>query len=139
MLPAEHQFHVYTGNCRCQNSGNYVMMLYPFQSAFYYLGMLTHLQDRTDYESISNTHTLLSIILIHKNLIKHWGVMFLNCRIKWNKVVYKLTPLLCITQFTNLWVIGFGSPIKPPSDLFIIKSRIKNLYPHVMFRPHSLT
>lgn len=125
LLPAEHQYHVYTGNCRCQNSGNYVMMLYPFQFAFYYLGMLTHLQDRTDYESISNIHTLLSIILIQKNLIKHWGVMFLNCNIKWNKVVYQLTPLSCITQFTHLRVTGFGSPIKPPSDIFIIKSWIK--------------
>jgi len=61
---------------------------------------------------------LLPIILIHKNLIKHWGVMFLNCKIKWKKVVHKLTPLLCVTQFTNLQVIGFGSPIKPPSDGF---------------------
>jgi len=139
LLPAEHQCHVYTGNCRCQNSGNYVMMLYPFQFAFYYLGMLTHLQDRTDYESISNTHTLLSIKLIYKNLIKHWGAMFLNCNIKCNKVVYKLTPLLCITQFTNPHVIGFGSPIKPPSDLFIIKSRIKNMHPNVVFRPRSRT
>lgn len=138
MLPAEHQCHVYTGNCRCQNSGNYVMMLYPFQFAFYYLGMLTHLQERKGYESISNTHTLLSIILIHKSLIKHCGFMFLNFNIKWNKVVYKLTPLSCITHFINLQVIGFGSPIKPPSDLFIIKSWIKNLYPHVVFRCHSL-
>jgi hypothetical protein len=42
-LPAEHQCHVCTGNCMCQNSGSSEMKLYPFQFAFCYQGMLTHL------------------------------------------------------------------------------------------------